>query len=66
MTKPKVLRRKSFFADDEATTVVEYAVMLFLIAAVCITAIQAVGGNGGNFWSNNASSIDQALEKTNT
>jgi pilus assembly protein Flp/PilA len=32
-----------FLADDEGTTAVEYAVMLALIIAVCITAVSSVG-----------------------
>ncbi|HKU68608.1 MAG TPA: Flp family type IVb pilin [Candidatus Baltobacteraceae bacterium] len=33
-----------FLRDDAGATMVEYAVMLALIAAVCITAIAALGG----------------------
>jgi pilus assembly protein Flp/PilA len=32
-----------FLAEDDGTTAVEYAVMLALIIAVCITAVASVG-----------------------
>lgn len=32
-----------FLADEEGTTAVEYAVMLALILAVCITAVASIG-----------------------
>jgi pilus assembly protein Flp/PilA len=33
----------NFFKDDEGATMVEYALMLSLIAIVCITAVGLVG-----------------------
>ena len=33
----------SFFKDEEGATMVEYALMLSLIAIVCILAVTAVG-----------------------
>ena len=32
-----------FLADEEGTTAVEYAVMLAMIIAVCITAVAGIG-----------------------
>jgi pilus assembly protein Flp/PilA len=40
-----------FFRDDSGATMVEYAVMLALIAAVCITTVAALGGTTGNLYS---------------
>jgi Flp pilus assembly pilin Flp len=39
-----------FCCDEEATTSVEYAVMLALIISVIISAISAVGGQTGGMW----------------
>jgi len=33
----------NFFKDEEGATMVEYALMLALIAIVCIAAVRAVG-----------------------
>ena len=33
----------NFFKDEEGATMVEYALMLALIAIVCITAVQFIG-----------------------
>ena len=53
---------KNFLTDESGPTAVEYAVMLALIAAVCIVSITAVGGESGNFWSANADRIDQIID----
>ncbi len=36
---------KNFLVSEDGPTAVEYAVMLALIVIVCLTAIQAVGTN---------------------
>lgn len=36
-------RLTRFLAEEDGTTAVEYAVMLALIIAVCITAVSSVG-----------------------
>lgn len=36
--------------DDEATTSVEYAVMLALVLAAVITGVTAFGGQAGSLW----------------
>lgn len=38
---------KHFLRDDDGATMVEYALMLALIAIVCIVAVTAIG-NGAN------------------
>jgi pilus assembly protein Flp/PilA len=48
-------------SGEDATTTVEYVVMLALIVIVCITAITTVGGETFNYWSNNRDRIDTAL-----
>lgn len=35
----------NFFKDEEGATMVEYALMVALIAVVCIGAVQLIGGN---------------------
>ena len=37
--------------DDSGATMVEYAIMLTFIAAVCITLVAAIGGSTGNEFS---------------
>jgi pilus assembly protein Flp/PilA len=38
-----MFRLTRFLAEEDGTTAVEYAVMLALIIAVCITAVSSVG-----------------------
>ena len=45
-----------FISGEEATTAVEYAVMLALIVAVCITAVASVG-------STNDGSLKDSMDK---
>ena len=56
--KQKTLR---FISDESGPTAVEYAVMLAMIIAVCITAIGAMGIANGNSWSNTSTEIDSAF-----
>ncbi len=35
----------SFFKDEEGATMVEYALMVALIAVICIVAVTAIGTN---------------------
>ena len=35
----------NFFKDEEGATMVEYALMLALIAVVCVGAVQLIGGS---------------------
>jgi len=55
---PKI---KAFLLNEDGTTSVEYAVMLFLIAAACIAAITNVGGENNILWENNSTEIASAL-----
>ncbi|HVU88003.1 MAG TPA: Flp family type IVb pilin [Pirellulales bacterium] len=43
---------RRFLRDSEATTSVEYAVMLAMIIASVIAAVGAVGAQSGGLWSN--------------
>lgn len=49
-----------FVKDDEAATMVEYALMLSLIAVVCIIAVTAVGTNASNIFTNIAAALPSA------
>ena len=53
---------ESFHSINDATTVVEYAIMLALIVLVCIAAIILVGGEAGAFWGNNADQMEQFVK----
>jgi len=39
-----------FVKDDEAATMVEYALMLSLIAVVCLIAVGLIGTNANNIF----------------
>ncbi len=41
---------RNFLRDEDATTAVEYAVMLAMIIVSCIAAISSVGGSSGGMW----------------
>jgi Flp pilus assembly pilin Flp len=47
--------------DDSGATMVEYAIMLALIAAVCITVVAALGGTTGSEFSSFNSRMTEAL-----
>ena len=48
---------KNFLVAEDGPTAVEYAVMLALIIVVCIAAIQFLGGNAKNVFSNVGATI---------
>jgi pilus assembly protein Flp/PilA len=51
----KAIRRGQvvrFLLDDEATTAVEYAVMLALILVAIIAGLTSAGGGVGTWWGN--------------
>jgi pilus assembly protein Flp/PilA len=50
-----------FLREEDGPTVVEYAVLLAGIVALCIASIVSVGGQASNYWSNNQQSIDKAI-----
>jgi pilus assembly protein Flp/PilA len=50
-----------FLRDDSGATMVEYAIMLALIAAVCITVVAALGGTTGSEFSSFNSRMTEAL-----
>ena len=52
---------RSFLRDEEGVAMVEYAVLLALIVAVCIGSISLVGGGTFNFWNNNRSQLGDAF-----
>ena len=47
----------AFIVDEDGPTAVEYAVMLSLIVAVCLSAITTVGSNASKVFSKVASSL---------
>jgi pilus assembly protein Flp/PilA len=46
------------FSDDRAASLVEYALLVALIAVVCIGAVTLLGKNAGSKFSTVASSIN--------
>ena len=50
-----------FLHDEEASTSVEYAVMLMLIAGICITVIQGMGGSVAGFWEDSVTDLNSAV-----
>ena len=52
---------KQFLDDEDATTTVEYAVMLMLIIGTCLTIVQALGSGSNGLWANNSAKIGAAM-----
>ena len=48
---------RHFVKNDEAATMVEYALMLSLIAVVCIIAVQLIGTNANAIFNSIAGSL---------
>lgn len=51
---------RGFVKNDEAVTMVEYALMLSLIAVVCLVAVTAIGNNASTIFNNIASNLPGA------
>jgi pilus assembly protein Flp/PilA len=49
-----------FFKDEEGATMVEYALMVALIAVVCIAAVTLIGGNASDKFNDVATAIGNA------
>lgn len=47
-----------FLSDESGPTAVEYAVMLGLLIALCITAIGTLGTASMDMWAGNSGDID--------
>jgi pilus assembly protein Flp/PilA len=47
----------NFIKDDEGATMVEYALMLSLIAIVCIIAVTAIGVNASAIFQQSADNL---------
>ena len=47
----------NFFKDEEGATMVEYALMVALIAAVCVGAVTLLGGNSNNTFTSVAGDV---------
>jgi pilus assembly protein Flp/PilA len=52
-----VAAAKGFFKGEEGATMVEYGLMLALIAAVCIGAVTLVGQNASTIFTNTANTL---------
>ena len=52
----------NFFKDDEGATMPEYALMVALIAIVCITAVGLIGTNANTGFQAVADAIGDAVE----
>jgi len=48
---------RHFVKNDDAATMVEYALMLSLIAIVCIIAVTAIGNNANTIFGNIAANL---------
>ena len=51
---------KRFVCEEEGATMVEYALMLALIAIVCIAAVAVIGTNAQTVFTNSAGSLTAA------
>ena len=50
----------NFFKDEEGATMVEYALMLALIAIVCIGAVTAIGKSASTTFTTSSGTLDAA------
>ena len=50
----------NFFKDEEGATMVEYALMLALIAIVCIVAVTAIGTSARDTFQSSADELSGA------
>ena len=50
----------NFFKDEEGATMVEYALMLALIAVVCIAAVTVLGNSASTKFTEVATAVDAA------
>ena len=50
----------NFFKDEEGATMVEYALMLALIAIVCIGAVTIIGTNANTTFTNAGTALTTA------
>jgi Flp pilus assembly pilin Flp len=55
------LKRRA--AADDGATAAEYAILLALIVAAVITAIQAVGDTSSGVWGNDVEKIQAAIQR---
>jgi len=51
----------NFHKNDAAATIVEYAIMLALIAAICFAAITLVGLETSAFWGSNVDQVNDIV-----
>lgn len=51
----------NFFAEEDAATAVEYAVMLALIVAVCIGSVNVLAQNTGESFNRSSDAIASAF-----
>jgi len=52
----------NFFKDEEGATMVEYALMLALIAIVCIVAVTAIGTQAEIVFQSSADAIENTAD----
>ena len=55
------IRPRSWLADEEGPTAVEYAILLALILMVAMSAIRSLGGGAEGRWKVNGDKIRQAI-----
>ena len=58
--RQRIARVQSFIAGEEGATMVEYGLMVALIALVCIGAIAAVGGQLSTLFGSVKGSLEAA------
>ena len=51
---------KNFLRDDEGATMVEYGLMVALIAVVCIAAVGLLGGNIRDMFADVGTEVEKA------
>ena len=54
----------NFHQDREAATIVEYSILIALIAAVCFVAISLVGFEAADYWNASATQMGAAVSES--
>ena len=58
------MKIKSFIQEEVGTTQVEYAIMIALILAVCVSTIGVIGGQMFDVWGENADGLTTAVQSS--
>jgi Flp pilus assembly pilin Flp len=53
---------QAFYRDERGATAIEYAMLIAMVASVCIISFAAVGGASGGGWNGVANKVSNAMK----